>query len=55
MLRLPHAGATARPLVTHSNAVDLDPYLRIAPELSAGRPAEMEILFPLVGPGEWRR
>jgi len=28
-----HGGATARPFVTHSNALDIDLYLRIAPEL----------------------
>src|SRR5699024_872308 len=28
-----HGGAAARPFVTHSNALDLDLYLRIAPEL----------------------
>jgi len=33
MLQLPHGGATARPFVTHSNALDTDLYLRIAPEL----------------------
>ena len=33
MLQLLHGGATARPFVTHSNALDLDLYLRIAPEL----------------------
>lgn len=33
MLQLLHGGATARPFVTHSNALNIDLYLRIAPEL----------------------
>jgi lysyl-tRNA synthetase class 2 len=33
MLQLVHGGATARPFVTHSNALGTDLYLRIAPEL----------------------
>jgi lysyl-tRNA synthetase class 2 len=33
MLQTLHGGATARPFVTHSNAFDVDLYLRIAPEL----------------------
>lgn len=33
MLQLQHGGATARPFVTRSNALDTDLYLRIAPEL----------------------
>ena len=33
MLQTLHGGATARPFVTHSNAFDIDLYLRIAPEL----------------------
>jgi lysyl-tRNA synthetase class 2 len=33
MLQTLHGGATARPFVTHSNAFDMDLYLRIAPEL----------------------
>lgn len=33
MLQLLHGGATARPFVTHSNALSSDLYLRIAPEL----------------------
>jgi lysyl-tRNA synthetase class 2 len=33
MLQLLHGGATARPFITHSNAMDIDLYLRIAPEL----------------------
>jgi lysyl-tRNA synthetase, class II len=33
MLQTQHGGATARPFVTHSNAFDLELYLRIAPEL----------------------
>ncbi|MBT8228075.1 MAG: lysine--tRNA ligase [Dactylosporangium sp.] len=33
MLQLLHGGASARPFVTHSNALDADLYLRIAPEL----------------------
>ncbi|PWV78426.1 lysyl-tRNA synthetase, class 2 [Prauserella marina] len=33
MLQTLHGGASARPFVTHSNAFDLDLYLRIAPEL----------------------
>jgi lysyl-tRNA synthetase, class II len=33
MLQLMHGGATARPFVTRSNALDTELYLRIAPEL----------------------
>ena len=33
MLQVQHGGAAARPFVTHSNAFDIDLYLRIAPEL----------------------
>jgi lysyl-tRNA synthetase, class II len=33
MLQTMHGGATARPFVTHSNAMGMDLYLRIAPEL----------------------
>ncbi|WP_027942879.1 lysine--tRNA ligase [Amycolatopsis taiwanensis] len=33
MLQTLHGGATARPFTTHSNAFDIDLYLRIAPEL----------------------
>jgi lysyl-tRNA synthetase, class II len=33
MLQLLHGGATARPFITHSNAMGIDLYLRIAPEL----------------------
>jgi lysyl-tRNA synthetase, class II len=33
MLQLIHGGAAARPFVTHMNALDIDLYLRIAPEL----------------------
>jgi lysyl-tRNA synthetase, class II len=33
MLQLQHGGATARPFVTHANALGQDLYLRIAPEL----------------------
>jgi lysyl-tRNA synthetase, class II len=33
MLQLVHGGASARPFVTHANALDTDLYLRIAPEL----------------------
>lgn len=33
MLQLLQGGATARPFVTHANALDVDLYLRIAPEL----------------------
>ncbi|GAA1942081.1 lysine--tRNA ligase [Amycolatopsis minnesotensis] len=33
MLQTLHGGAAARPFMTHSNAFDLDLYLRIAPEL----------------------
>ena len=33
MLQTMHGGATARPFVTHSNAFDLELFLRIAPEL----------------------
>jgi len=33
MLQTMHGGAAARPFATHSNAMDMDLYLRIAPEL----------------------
>ncbi|MFD0558024.1 lysyl-tRNA synthetase class II [Stackebrandtia endophytica] len=33
MLQVLHGGAAARPFVTHHNALDIDLYLRIAPEL----------------------
>ena len=33
MMQVLHGGATARPFVTHHNALDIDLYLRIAPEL----------------------
>ena len=33
MLQVQHGGATARPFMTHANALDIDLYLRIAPEL----------------------
>ncbi len=33
MLQVQHGGAAARPFVTHMNAMDIDLYLRIAPEL----------------------
>jgi len=33
MMQAIHGGATARPFVTHHNALDIDLYLRIAPEL----------------------
>jgi len=33
MLQVMHGGATARPFKTHSNAYDMDLFLRIAPEL----------------------
>jgi len=33
MLQTLHGGAAARPFVTHSNSLDMDLYLRIAPEL----------------------
>jgi lysyl-tRNA synthetase class 2 len=33
MLQTVHGGASARPFTTHSNAFDIDLYLRIAPEL----------------------
>ena len=33
MLQVIHGGAAARPFVTHMNALDIDLYLRIAPEL----------------------
>lgn len=33
MLQTQHGGAAARPFVTHSNALDLELFLRIAPEL----------------------
>ena len=37
MLQTLHGGAAARPFVTHSNAFDMDLYLRIAPELFLNR------------------
>ena len=33
MLQVMHGGASARPFITHSNDLDMDLYLRIAPEL----------------------
>jgi lysyl-tRNA synthetase class 2 len=33
MLQTQHGGAAARPFITHSNALDIDLFLRIAPEL----------------------
>jgi lysyl-tRNA synthetase class 2 len=33
MLQVMHGGASARPFITHSNAFDMELYLRIAPEL----------------------
>ena len=33
MLQVIPGGASARPFVTHHNALDVDMYLRIAPEL----------------------
>jgi lysyl-tRNA synthetase class 2 len=33
MLQVLHGGASARPFVTHMNAMDMDLFLRIAPEL----------------------
>ena len=33
MLQVIPSGATARPFVTHHNALNIDMYLRIAPEL----------------------
>ncbi|WP_394280658.1 lysine--tRNA ligase [Corynebacterium sp.] len=33
MLQTLHGGAAARPFITHSNSLDIDLYLRIAPEL----------------------
>ncbi|MFC5997434.1 lysine--tRNA ligase [Quadrisphaera sp. GCM10027208] len=39
MLQTLHGGAAARPFVTHSNAMDMDLYLRIAPELFLKRAA----------------
>ena len=35
MLQVIPSGATVRPFVTHHNALDIDMYLRIAPELKA--------------------
>ena len=37
MLHIQAGGATARPFVTHHNALDVDMYLRIAPELHLKR------------------
>src|SRR3712207_3693401 len=37
MLQVVHGGAAARPFMTHSNALDTDLYLRIAPELYLDR------------------
>ncbi len=47
MLQTMHGGATARPFVTHSNAFDLDVFLRIAPELFLKRAvvADLERVF----------
>ncbi|GAA1316052.1 lysine--tRNA ligase [Leucobacter albus] len=39
MLQTMHGGASARPFVTHSNAFDMELYLRIAPELFLKRAA----------------
>src|SRR6476659_2999438 len=39
MLQVLHGGASARPFVTHMNALDMDLYLRIAPELYLKRAA----------------
>jgi lysyl-tRNA synthetase class 2 len=49
MLQLLHGGAAARPFVTHSNALDIDLYLRIAPELFLKRAVVggMERLFEI--------
>lgn len=49
MLQMVHGGATARPFVTHSNALDTDLYLRIAPELYLKRcvVGGMESVFEL--------
>ncbi len=49
MLQLVHGGAAARPFVTHSNALDTDLYLRIAPELFLKRAAVggMERVFEI--------
>lgn len=49
MLQLLHGGASARPFVTHSNALNLDLYLRIAPELFLKRAmvGGMERVFEL--------
>lgn len=33
MMQVIPGGASARPFITHHNALDLDMYLRIAPEL----------------------
>ena len=33
MLQVIPGGASARPFITHHNALDVDMYLRIAPEL----------------------
>ena len=39
MLQTMHGGASARPFITHSNAFDMELYLRIAPELFLKRAA----------------
>ncbi len=41
MLQTLQGGAAARPFVTHSNALDIDLYLRIAPELYLKRAVVM--------------
>src|SRR5690606_41563843 len=43
MLQTLHGGASARPFTTHSNAFDMELYLRIAPELYLKRSEERRV------------